>query len=87
MRENLNAAVLAGTLELSPLAPVEPVIALPPVLRYVRGTRAPLDLEADVFRYLIRTDGSIIQITALPQSSGFRYCRSSCEARAAHRRR
>ena len=72
-RPRLGAVVLAGALESTSLPEivVEAHLAVPPVYRTVRSMRAPLDLDADVFRYRLNAGG----ISHLRQRRAARTCR------------
>ncbi len=58
-----------------------------PIKLIIRALRAPLDLDADVFRYRVSLDGTIAAINERRRSTGSRCFRWSCAARDASRRR
>src|SRR5207249_3055241 len=49
-----------------------------PIRLIIRALRAPLDLDADVFRYRVYADGTIVAINEPPRWSESRCSRSSC---------
>lgn len=72
MLEDLGAVALAGAIEFR-AAPARALhLAVPAIRRFVRATRAPLDLDAGVFHYRVRKDTSIV---ADRRRRGARACR------------
>lgn len=59
-KADTRAAVLAGSLASAEIAPTPfHLRERAAIVRAVRSLRAPLDLEAGIFRYVVKRDGSI----------------------------
>jgi hypothetical protein len=71
---NARAAVLAGALATTPLPDAELVrrIEVPPIKLVVRRRRAPLDLDAAIYRYRVDVDG---RVSVIDEPVGARSCR------------
>lgn len=77
-KENVRGVVLAGAIESAAIEPTPLAQRRGPAIRHTVASHAvPLDLDAPIFRYLIRLDGSI---SPMHDAVGARAC---C---AAHRR-
>jgi hypothetical protein len=73
-RSHARAAVLAGALVATPLPDAELVrrIEVPPIKLVVRRRRAPLDLDAAIYRYRVALDGGV---SVVDEPVGARSCR------------
>jgi hypothetical protein len=73
-RSHARAAVLAGALVATPLPDAELVrrIEVPPIKLVVRRRRAPLDLDAAIYRYRVALDGGV---SVIDEPVGARSCR------------
>jgi hypothetical protein len=92
MLDNTTAAtLLVSTLSMS-LDPLEIAerLRVRPIFEASRGNHAPLDLDADVFRYRILADGSIVVVqsplTSRPLLAQWRSRARIHTHRARHRR-
>lgn len=72
-RPHIGAVVLAGAIEVTPApaAIIEALLSVPAHFRHIRSVRAPLDLDADVFRYRVIGE----RIIPVRERRGARICR------------